>query len=84
MQGFNLENYPEMLKMRELAIQMKEKSERKLLKQMHKSNQMSPRTYQLKRKDLEIWVTKEQDEVKRTRKVFEEEWLKTQNIIKLT
>ena len=38
----------------------------------------------MKRKDLDIWVTKEQEEVKRTRKVFEEEWHKTQNIIQLT
>lgn len=70
--------------MRELAIQMKEQSERKLLKQMHKANQMSPRTYQSKRRDLEVWVTRQQEEVKRTRKVFEEEWHKTQSIIKLT
>jgi hypothetical protein len=51
---------------------------------MHKSNQLSPRTYELRRKDLEIWVTKEQEEVKKSRRVFEEEWHKTQNIIKLT
>lgn len=63
---------------------MKEKTERKLLKQMHKSKQLSPRTYEKKRRDLEVWVTKETEEVKRTRKVFEQEWHKTQNIIKLT
>lgn len=51
---------------------------------MHRSNQLSPRTYEKKRRDLEIWVTKEKEEVKRSRKVFEEEWHKTQNIIKLT
>lgn len=73
-----------MLRMREDAIQLKEQTEKKLLKQMHKSNQLSPRTYEKKRRDLEIWVTKEKEEVKRTRKVFEEEWHKTQNIIKLT
>jgi hypothetical protein len=48
-----------MLRMRELAIQMKEESERRLLKQMHKANQMSPRTYQSKRRDLEVWVTRQ-------------------------
>jgi len=33
---------------------------------------MSPRTYDIKRKELEIWVTKEKEEVKKTKKVFEE------------
>ena len=31
-----------------------------------------------------MWVTKEKEEVKKSRKVFEEEWLKTQNLINLT
>jgi hypothetical protein len=74
---FNLETYPEMLKLREHAIELKEKTEKKLLKQLHKANQLSPRTYERKRRDLETWVSKEQEEVKRTRKVFEEEWYKT-------
>jgi metal-dependent amidase/aminoacylase/carboxypeptidase family protein len=73
-----------MLKLREHAIELKEKTEKKLLKQLQKANQLSPRTYERKRRDLETWVSKEQEEVKRTRKVFEEEWHKTQNIIKLT
>lgn len=66
-----------MLKLREHAIELKEKTEKKLLKQLHKANQLSPRTYERKRRDLETWVSKEQEEVKRTRKVFEEEWYKT-------
>jgi hypothetical protein len=38
---------------------------------------MSPRTYEQKRKDLEIWVVKEKEEVKKTKKVFEEQYQKT-------
>lgn len=38
---------------------------------------MSPRTYDRKCKELETWVTKEKEEVKKTRKVFEEQWKKT-------
>ena len=70
MQDFNLDKYPEMLQLREDAIKMKEKTEKKLLKQLQKANQLSPRTYEKRRKDLEVWVTKEKEEVKKTRKVF--------------
>lgn len=57
---------------------MKEKTEKQLLKQMVKSNQLTPRTYERKKLDLEMWVTKETEEVKKTKKVFEEELKKTQ------
>lgn len=39
---------------------------------MVKTKQMSPRTYDIKCRELETWVTKEKEEVKKTRKVFEE------------
>jgi hypothetical protein len=42
---------------------------------------MSPRTYDRKVRDLEIWVTKEKEEVRKTRKVFEEQWKKTAQMI---
>lgn len=42
---FNLNNYPEMLKMREEAIKFREQEEQRLLKKMYKTKQMSPRTY---------------------------------------
>ena len=70
--------------MREEAIRFREQQEHKLLQKMFKTKQVSPRTYEQKRKDLEIWVTKEKDEVKKTRKVFEEQWTKTALIIEQT
>lgn len=73
-----------MLKLREDAIKMQEKTEKKLLKQMFRSEKYSPRTYEKKRRDLEVWVKKEKEEVKKTRKIFEEEWHKTQKIIQIT
>lgn len=45
---------------------------------------MSPRTYEIKRKELETWVSKEKEEVKKTKKVFEEQWKKTAEIIEQT
>lgn len=71
---FNLNLYPEMLRMREDAIQYREKMEQKYISKMYKNKQLSPRTYNQKRRDLETWVTKEKDEVKKTKKVFEEQW----------
>lgn len=54
-----MSNYPELLKIAEQVIKKKEKEEQEFLKKMVKSKQMSPRTYEKKRKDLEVWVTKE-------------------------
>jgi sRNA-binding carbon storage regulator CsrA len=41
---------------------------------MVKTKQMSPRTYDIKREELESRVSKEKEEVKKTKKVFEEYW----------
>ena len=71
---FNVNNYPEMIKMREDAIKFREAEEQKLLQKMVKTKQMSPRTYDLRRKELETWVSKEKEDVKNTKKVFEEQW----------
>lgn len=79
-----MNNYPEMLKMREDAIKFREMEEQKLLKKMFKTQQMSPRTYDLRRKELETWVVKEKEEVKKTKKAFEEQWQKTALIIEQT
>ena len=35
---------------------------------MYKSKQFSPRTYEHKRNELEVWVTKEKEDVKKTKK----------------
>lgn len=61
-----------MLKVREDAIKFREQAEHQMLQKMFKQKQLTPRTYEQKRKDLEIWVTKEQEEVKKTKKVMEE------------
>eukprot|EP00347_Sterkiella_histriomuscorum_P007962 403346899 len=83
-QGFNVNNYPKMLQMREDAIKYREIEESKHLKRMVKTKQLSPRTYDIKCKELETWVTKEKEEVKKTRKDIEEQWQKTAQIIEQT
>ncbi len=54
------------------------------MNKMLKSKQFSPRTYDIKRKELETWVNKERDEVKKTKKVLEEQWKRTTSIIEQT
>lgn len=51
---------------------------------MIKAKQISPRTFEKKSKDLEVWVEKETDEVKRAQQVFEEMFKKTASIIEET
>ena len=81
---FNINNYPEMLRIREEAIGFREKMEQKYINKMFKQKQLSPTTYKKKQKELEVWVTKEREEVKKTKKVFEEELQKTAKMIKMT
>ena len=44
-EDFNMNNYPELMRMREDAIKFREVEESKLLSKMYKTKQMSPRTY---------------------------------------
>jgi hypothetical protein len=70
-----------MLKIREEIITRKEESEKHFLKQQLKAEELTPRTYKSKKIELERWVTKEKEEVKKSRKRFEEEFQKTQHMI---
>ncbi len=69
-----LMNFPEMLRFREEIITKKEETEKRLLSQQLKAEEFSPRTYKMKTLELEKWVTKEQEEVKKSRKKFEKEY----------
>ena len=70
-----------MLHFREEIINKKEETEKHLLKQQLKAEELTPRTYKSKKLELEKWVTKEKEEVKKSRKRFEEEFQKTQHMI---
>ena len=75
---------PELIKVREEAIQYRQIQEQNFLAQEFSQNKFSPRTYKIKQRELETWVTKEREEVKKTKKVFEQEWEKTAKIINST
>jgi hypothetical protein len=51
---------------------------------MLNTKQMSPRTYSLKKEELEKWVKVQHDEMKETKKQFKKEWHKTTQIIEET
>lgn len=65
-------------------MEFKERTETKYLSRMIKNNQISPRTGNAKKGELEKWVTKEREEITKTKKAFEEQWRKTEDIIKQT
>jgi len=73
-----MHKYPDMLKMREEIIKRKSESDQRLLSQRFKAQEFSPRTYDIKKGEIEKWVTKEKEEVKLSRKRYEEEFKKTQ------
>ena len=75
------ENYPRLLKIREDAIAYQHKKTLKQIDSQLKNSQISPRTFQRKNIELESWVTAEQEEVKKTKKAFEEEWTKTTKML---
>ena len=51
---------------------------------MYTQNKISPRTFKRKNLELEQWVTKEKEEVRKTKKKFEKEWQKTAKIMLYT
>jgi hypothetical protein len=75
---------PEFIQMREEAIKQRQNVYENCLKKMVEQEQLTPRTYKKKQYDLEVWVEKEREEVKKTKKVFQEQWAKTRQIIELT
>lgn len=83
-EDFNPEDYPKMLKAREEAILYREKSTQKYIKKMYTQNKISPRTFKRKNLELEQWVTKEKEEVRKTKKKFEKEWQKTAKMMHYT
>ena len=55
-------------------IAKREKSQQKRLNKEFNSKKISPRTHQRRHIEIERWVTKEKEEVTKTKKKFEKEW----------
>jgi hypothetical protein len=59
-----MNKYPDMLQMLEEIIKRKGETDHRLLNQQFKDKKCSPRTYNIKKIEIESWVIKEKEEVK--------------------
>ena len=73
-----------MMKIREKEIQTKKHQEEERLNHLEKSKQITPRTLNRNRKDIEGWVESQKDEVRRIKKMLEDQNEKTAQIIEDT
>lgn len=69
--------HSKLIKFREEYLKYKEKKERRHIKKLFKQNEFSPRTFQLKQKQIDRWVQVQQQEIEKTKSTFIEEWEKT-------
>ena len=75
------ESIKDLLKIREKAIEESYVHRRDILDYDFQKQKFSPRTMSNKKKDLEVWVTKQRQDIKESKIKFEEEWEKTQKIL---
>ncbi len=55
-----------------------------MISKMLSDNLVSPRTYQHKKLELEKWIQKEKDDLKKTEKSFQRGWIRALESIKRT
>lgn len=73
-----------LLQLREKAIKYREKQEHKLISKMIESQKYSPRMLNNRKLELEKWVTKEKEEIKKTKNQLIERWNQTKNMLEQT
>ena len=73
-----------LLQLREKAIKYREKQEKKLLNKMIESQKYSPRMLNCRKLEIEKWVTKEKEEIKRTKNQLLERWNQTKYMLEQT
>jgi len=66
-----------LIELQEQVIKYKEAAEKQYMKRMYQAKEYSLKTYQRKRKELERWVTKEKEEIKKTKNTLMKAWNKT-------
>jgi len=67
--------------MREQALEIRHKTHLEHMKKMLENRRFSPRTFQNKQIELEKWITKERENIQRTKKDIEKGWLSTADSI---
>ena len=76
--------FANLISVREKALEYRQKKETKFMRKLYNKKQLSPRTYDMKKEQLEKWVKVEQEEIKKTKIAFNEEWKKTVQMIEDT
>lgn len=66
---------------REEAVKHKESSDKRYIHKMFKAKKITPKEYQRKRKEIEKWVNKEKEDIKRTKTSLLESWRRTEEMI---
>jgi len=78
------ENMRNLILMREQALEIRHKTHLEHMKKMLENRRFSPRTFQNKQIELEKWITKERENIQRTKKDIEKGWLSTADSIQRT
>jgi len=73
-----------LLQLHEKAVKYREKTERKLINKMMESQKFSPRLLNRHKLELERWVTKEKDDIRKTKNHLLEKWNKTKEMVEET
>lgn len=68
------ENMIQMIKAREQALEIRHKSHVDYINKMLDNKRFSPRTFDHKKLELEKWVTKEREQIKKSKKDIERGW----------
>lgn len=76
------ENITKMIKMREQALEIRHKSQVDHMQKMLENKRVSPRTFQHKQLELEKWVTKEREQIKKSKTEIEKGWISFAEAIK--
>ena len=78
------EDISNIIKMRQEVLEKRRKIQHNLIQNMYEKQKISPRTFQLKNRELEKWVDIEKENIKKTKKELKKSWLATADTIQRT
>lgn len=70
----NHENMEKLIKMREQALNVRHKTQIDYMTKMLETKRFSPKTFNAKKFELEKWVTKEREQIQKSKKEIEKGW----------
>ena len=76
------ENMEKLIKMREQALDVRHQTQVEYMNKMLESKKFSPRTFNNKKFELEKWVTKEREQIRKSKREIEKGWSSFADAIK--